>query len=164
MGYHFHHRISDMNTSSQNTSCALIAPLTNTKLQNLMLCKFRVAKPLGPSLRCVQPKLQMLSNGRCMVALRIRRVSTSLSANLMLGFHKLLLYKGAISRIGFDCVGVQEFHERCNNLLVDFVELMRFFGMHIINTRLCRCACPCRYRFRSGRIRGGIICRGSRRR
>lgn len=94
----------------------------------------------------------MLSNGSRIVSLRVGRVSTPLPANLMLRLHKLLLYERSVLWICLDGVGIQEFHECCDDLLVDLIEPVRFIGVHIIHAGLrCR-AWSRRHRFSGGRV------------
>ena len=58
----------------------------------------------------------------------------------MFGFHELLLYESTVLWVCLDGVGVQQFHKRSYNLLVDLIEFVRLVAVQIIDAWLDRCA------------------------
>lgn len=83
----------------------------------------------------------MVSDGGCIVSLSVRRVSTSLPADLVFGLHEFLLNESAVLGIRLYGVCVQELHECCYDLLIDLVEFMRCLGVRIIKAGLRYRAC-----------------------
>ena len=71
-----------------------------------------------------------------MFPLSVRGVSTSLPADLVFGLHEFLLYECAVLGICLHGVCVQKLHKCRYDLLVDLVEFVRFFGVHVVNTAL----------------------------
>ena len=79
---------------------------------------------LSPSLGSVEIQLEVMGDCRSKVALRIRRMTTSLSSNLVFGLHKLLLDPGTTLLVRAYRLGVKELGQRCDDLLVDLGKLV----------------------------------------
>lgn len=79
---------------------------------------------LRPRLGCMEVELEIVRNGRGEVTLRVGRMTTSFTADLMLGFHQLVLNPGATFVVVPDSFGVEQLRQGRNDLLVDLGELV----------------------------------------
>lgn len=79
---------------------------------------------LSPSLRSVEIQLDVVSDGRSKVTLRVRRMATSLSSDLVFSLHELLLNPSTALLVRAYRLGVEELGQRRDDLLVDLGKLV----------------------------------------
>lgn len=116
--------------SSFQDHCA-IPQLRQTNMQYHRECESKTISErkvkvtcLSPGLGGVEIQLDVVSDGRSKVALRVRRMATSLSSNLVFSLHELLLDPSTTLLVRAYRLSVEKLGQRCNDLLVDLGKLV----------------------------------------
>jgi hypothetical protein len=116
-----------------------------------------MAEGSSPCFGNVEVELEMVSYRGSKVALRIRRMAATFSADLMLGLHEFLLDPSAALVVGSYRLSVEQLGERRDNLLVDLGKLVRLVRLDVVEARSRGHDGPCWHRLGSRGIGGSIF-------